>query len=77
MMSWIMTTAQPGSLRGPGSRPWQVLFGAMGVRTASLLIPRFTALPPVMNPLGVFGVSPGREAMETWPRGSEVRAPWD
>lgn len=32
MMSWIMTTAQPGSLRGPGSRPWQVPLGAMGVR---------------------------------------------
>lgn len=30
MTNWTTTAAQPGSLRGPGSRPWQVLLGALG-----------------------------------------------
>lgn len=58
-----MTTAQPGSLRGPGSRPWQVPFGAVGVRGAGLIVPRFSPPPCLRSVLWVNWREPwqGRE----------------
>lgn len=64
-----MTTAQPGSLRGPGSRPWQVPFGAVGVKGAVLIILRSTPLPACGECSVCVGVSPGKAAMEIWLHG--------